>query len=866
MIFSAKLFYKKWLTAFILSTPLFASSSDSAWLKDYQKNGGVFKPETHTVYPNVVMKPSGFVVASISMLYKTVGSTRNPLDWSDIQPKLVNKNTTQSEAMAQYKEYAHFAGNFLFFHLFAVPKVLLGFSDEDRAMIASKWGIETHHIPKDGDYVELIYSTESRFGNPAVLHHKITVNHKKIAELGSLSAYLKHKGFTFTPPSVEFVFENNKIDFNSRRDKIQMFNYVFNFLANDYTYRLGNQTSANTNFKSDWKRIYNYTLGKHSPQFARAGVIASHKNYKNALSQSTSIHKFSFSKEGGVGGANIDDEEFYVLEDILIPKKDLDWKKAEVTIHRGDTYYKHERKWAGLTRKSLKGEAMSGDDVFMYLKARLNGFKDLSNGASSATVKENPIHQLPTKTYTFAFTKEGGLGGSDIDGKFYVDIEGLFVPHSDIKETKANTYELSIPDNGVYYRVKRSHSKGFIRGEKLIGAHAYNYLKANVTADSSAPPYLYKQTAGANPNIPGMPPVKSGSQQETKDCSVNISVYKFAFDGIVHEYFKPISIDGEKFYILDNILIPSNLWNWDGKIVITINKANTYYKVKRKSINNYQDITLVKGTAMSGEKVFNDLKGHLTHKGFEDRSCETSDSISAKQGNPSQGQQSQQSAQTLPKQQGNPSQGQQSQQSAQTLPEQQGNPSQGQQSQQSAQTLPEQQGNPSQGQQSQQSAQTLPEQPPTPQLNIQQQMEQMVQQQAQQIVQEIQQPQTDSVSTEQPQTESSSTEALNQQEAQEQTKKYVFSFVKKGKFGGQMFGIKFYADIEGLYVLYDDIRSLIGKPNTYKIQISNARVYYKVKHVTGKGYVRGEKLTGTQAFNYLKAKLSSKKEYSFKLY
>ncbi|MDE0518750.1 MAG: hypothetical protein OXH36_04260, partial [Bdellovibrionales bacterium] len=206
------------------------------------------------------------------------------------------------------------------------------------------------------------------------------------------------------------------------------------------------------------------------------------------------------------------------------------------------------------------------------------------------------------------------------NNKFYVDINGLFVPHSDIKETKPNTYELSIPDNGIYYRAKHSQSEGFIRGEKLTAAHAYNYLKANVTTDPGAHPYLYKQQAGANPNIPGMPPVKSGSQQKTEDCSVNIAVYKFAFDGIVHEYFKPIIVNSEKFYILSNILIPSSSWGWNGKITVTINKKATYHKTKFELFNNYQDRRIVKGQAMSGEEVFNQLKGALSSKGFEDLS------------------------------------------------------------------------------------------------------------------------------------------------------------------------------------------------------------------------------------------------------
>ncbi|MYE07871.1 MAG: hypothetical protein F4X95_03875, partial [Oligoflexia bacterium] len=91
-------------TIVLFFSPLAFSSDSQDWLDDYQKNRGVFKPETHTVYPNQVMQPSGFVVASTEMLYKVVGTTRKPLDWTDIQPKLVNQNTPQSEAMAAYKE------------------------------------------------------------------------------------------------------------------------------------------------------------------------------------------------------------------------------------------------------------------------------------------------------------------------------------------------------------------------------------------------------------------------------------------------------------------------------------------------------------------------------------------------------------------------------------------------------------------------------------------------------------------------------------------------------------------------------------------------------------------------------------------
>ena len=605
----------------IVLIPLLAFSSDSAWLDDYKKNGGVFKPETHTVYPNVVMKPSGFVVASLSMLYKTVGSARKPLDWADIQPKLVNRNTPQAVAMAEYKEYAHFAGNFMFFHLFAVPKVLVGFSDEDRAMIASKWGIETHHIPKDGDYVELIYSTENKWPGSPVSHHKITVNHKKIAELGSLSAYLKHKGFAFTPPSVEFAFENNKIDFNSRTDKIDMFNYIFNFLANDYTYRLGNQTSANANFKSDWKRIYNYTLGKHSPQFARATVLAGHKHYKNALAQSSKIHKFSFSKEGGVGGANIDAEEFYVLEDILIPKKDLDWRKAEVTIHRGDTYYKQAQKWVGGTRKPVKGKAFSGDEAFMYLKARLKGFKDLSNGASNVGLTEpvDPDENTsqrgkPKKQYEFYFYKEGGHGGNHFDHKFYIDINGLYVLRDDIENVpgKWNTFKVTFYSNKFYYKHTRKNG-WHARGDKLTGAQAYNYLVENMPADPDTPRYLYRQIANKNSKIPNVPPAENSSQSSSQKA------YKIAFNGTVSDYFKPISMDGGTFYVLSGVFIPSKSWAWNGKkMTVSISKADTYYGTKLEWTK--EGLKTVKGDPLSGEELFNYLKGNLSSQGFEELS------------------------------------------------------------------------------------------------------------------------------------------------------------------------------------------------------------------------------------------------------
>ena len=117
------------------------------------------------MYSGKVIRRSGFVITSLDdLFYKTVGLTRKPLEWSDIQAKLRDSSTPQAEAMANYKNYVHLLSKFMIFHLFAVPKVLVDFPEKDKKMIAAKWGIETDSLPDDGDYVELVYSTETRYG------------------------------------------------------------------------------------------------------------------------------------------------------------------------------------------------------------------------------------------------------------------------------------------------------------------------------------------------------------------------------------------------------------------------------------------------------------------------------------------------------------------------------------------------------------------------------------------------------------------------------------------------------------------------------------------------------------------------------
>ena len=663
----------KSLTLLFFSIPIISLSSDSSWLDDYKKNKGVFTSEKHYVYPGSATRSSGFVITSLDdLFYKTVGLTRKPLAWSDIQPKLVDSSTPQAVAMAGYKKYAYLLSQFMIFHLFAVPKVLVDFPEEDKKMILAKWGF-TDSTPADGDYVELVYSTETKYG-ALLKQYKITAKHKKIAELGSLTAYLNHKGFNFSrPDTVEFIFDN-ELDFGSRSDKIMLFNYVFNFLANDYRYRLSNNfpvsefsnVSATVNgttknckdyssfssaekgafysacrtrldenistYQSDWSRIYSYTLGKHSPQFARADVIAGHKNYKKTLTQNSAIHKFSFNKDGGVGGADIDGESFYVLADLLIPKSDLEWRTAIVTIHRANTYHKHKRKFVGGKFKTLKTDPMTGDEAFMYLKAKLQSrdFKDLSEGGSSDGLAEHSDpeetaqiedekNRQSSKKYTFTFSKQGGMGGTHFDHKFHADIKGLYVLYSDIKDVHGQwaTFKITFHSNLFYY--KADVKKGWdARGQKLTGAQAYNYLVENVPTDPDTPPYLYRQKAGDNPKIPNVEQPEEDKKAEK--AKKEVSVYKIAFKDNYNEFNKSVTVDGEEFYVSRDILIPYKSWGWNGlKIVLTINKADTFHRAIMKwRGSGTQYMYYVKGDKMTGEAVFKTFRDHFTHFGFED--------------------------------------------------------------------------------------------------------------------------------------------------------------------------------------------------------------------------------------------------------
>ena len=662
-------------------------------LNDFVSNGGEFTPDFHSVNWRETTNSSRIVINYFD--WPMNGHPKiAPLSWSYVQPKLVDSNTDQTVAMDSFKRSMSLWSKTMIFHLFAVPKVLIGFSAEDKKMIETKWGLEfpdPSAKPNNGDYVELIYKKQDQL-------HTIQVNHKMIKSQGSMNAYFRHKGFNFSPPKVEFQF-TNKISFMGRLSKDQIFNEVFNLLSNDYYYGLSsnshyssfNNVSCEGNlldcikdnistFKEDWKRIYNYTLGKRSPHFTRENVIAGHKAFAKIVSANkvrkkeeaklaektffAENYKIVFNSEGCCAGSTIDGKSYHHVAGILIPdsifKLNLEKGKWEVRIKKSDTFYKIHvvKTFFGMPKARAKGESLTGEEVYSHFKKNLKGFEDLSDSLSQAN-----------------------------------NLEG---------DSQGN--------------------------QKTAGAES-------LSSNQGQQAQLSQDTTSNQENSVGGTTQAQTQQQQTQQAQAQ--------------------------------------------------QAQTQQ---------------------------------------------------------AQAQQAQtQQAQT---------------QQAQT-----------QQAQaQQAQTQQAQ----AQQQQAQQSSQ------PT----VQQQLEQMIQQQAQQTSQEVQQLaenlettsvsaealQAETVSTEQLQTESSSTESLNQKETKEEPKSYVFSFVKTGNFGGKMFGAKFYADIEGLYVLYDDIKSLIGRVNTYKLEVSNEEVFYKVKHVQGKGYVKGEKLRGTEAFNYLKAKLSSKKEYNFKQY
>ena len=668
---------------------------------------------------------------------------------------------------------------------------------------------------------------------------------------------------------------------------------------------------------------------------------------KNVSAQNKyKFHKFSFSKDGGVAGATIDGVRYYVLANILIPREDLNWQTAEVVIYRDKTYYKRT---SSFFIRNKKGASMTGDEVFMFLKSQLvaRSFKDLSNGATSVGLPEyqppasqaqqSAQTQKKPQIYTFSFYKEGGLGVDIINGKRYVGINGLYIPQESVAQGYVNNYKIVFNDDTTnYYTETRKNGKNAL-GQKITGAQAVNYLVDNMPTDPKTPPYLYRQPAGENAKIPGVSDVVITQSHSEEEKTCESAVYKFAFRDIHKEVKNPATVDGERFWVVQNILIPYTSWAWDGiKNIFSINKSDTFHKAVmkwRKAGGNIQVMYYAKGDKMTADEVFKTFKDSYHNWGFQDRSCgQASDSKKLKcywktgdkapevvcegepdynpeESNPYNSNQRQTASsggtqgssqgssvggtQVSSQGQGSSSGGTQAQQQqaqtqqaqTQQAQTQQAQTQQAQAQQQQAQT---QQAQTQQAQAQQQQAQTQQaqtqqaqaQQQQASQPTVQQQLEQMIQQQAQQTSQEVQQLaenlettsvsaealQAETVSTEQLQTESSSTESLNQQETKEEPKSYVFSFVKTGNFGGKMFGAKFYADIEGLYVLYDDIKSLIGRVNTYKLEVSNEEIFYKVKHVKGKGYVKGEKLRGTEAFNYLKAKLSNKKGYNFKQY
>ena len=602
-------------------------ASDADWLNDYKKNQGVFTPERHYVWTGRAARSSGAIVTSYSDLYgKTVGSARRDLEWSDIQPKLIDQNSPQAQAMSDYKKYANILGSFMIVHLFAVPKVLVGFPEKDKQMIAAKWGFNPSAVPSDGDYIELVYSTEKKWN--LVTYHKIIAKHKKIAELGSLKAYVTHKGLSFTLPTVGFKF-SEETDFGKDLNRLRLYKKVFNFFANNYQYSLGNRIPS----QSEWQRVYSYTLGKHSPQFVRANVIAGHQNYRQALTQSSSIHKFSFNnREGGLGGATIDGVKYYDVEGVLIPRSDLDWQTGEVIIHRGDTYYKIAKKWIGGVYQTVKVDPMTGDEAFMYFKTKLQarGFKDLSGGGSSAGLVEYRLPaeetaEPPKQIYGFSFHKSGGFGLDVISGQRYVDINGILVPEKQVVEDgrDGGKFKANFHDNGVYYAAKKKNGKSVL-GQKLTGAQAFNYLVDNVPTNPNTLAHLYRQTAGANSKIPGVPNVvNSQNSVEDEEPQCKPSVYNFAFRDRYNEFQRSVTVDGEKFYVSQGILIPYKAWGWDGiKIVLNLNKADTFYRADMKwRGSGTQYMYYAKGASMTGEEVFNTFKDHFHHFGFQDRSC-----------------------------------------------------------------------------------------------------------------------------------------------------------------------------------------------------------------------------------------------------
>ena len=110
--------------------------------------------------------------------------------------------------------------------------------------------------------------------------------------------------------------------------------------------------------------------------------------------------------------------------------------------------------------------------------------------------------QQSSQKYTFTFSKQGGFDGTHFDYKLYINVNGLYVLRRDIKDVPGEwaTFKTTFYSNQFYYKV--DIEKGWhVRGEKLTGEQAYNYLVENVPTDPDTSSYLYSQKAGANPKI-----------------------------------------------------------------------------------------------------------------------------------------------------------------------------------------------------------------------------------------------------------------------------------------------------------------------------------------------------------------------------
>ena len=79
---------------------------------------------------------------------------------------------------------------------------------------------------------------------------------------------------------------------------------------------------------------------------------------------------------------------------------------------------------------------------------------------------------------------------------------------------------------------------------------------------------------------------------------------------------------------------------------------------------------------------------------------------------------------------------------------------------------------------------------------------------------------------------------------------YTFTFFKKGGFDGTHFDHKLYVNLNGVYVLRKKIKNIPGESlSSYKFIFHSNQAYYKVNE--DNWHVRGEKLTGTQAYSFL---------------